>query len=125
MVEPLNTGAATAAVTGVTFVGLFSGLDAGVLIAAVSGSLIFVLSAREYSIFGRVLLFGASLLAGIVSGPFVSSVITTLTPVGIEATEPLGALVGSAIAVRFLMAIGNNPTSFFGRFRPGGSDDTK
>lgn len=125
MVEPLNTGAATAAVTGVTVVGLFSGLDAGVLIGAFSGSLIFVLSAREYSLIGRLLLFGASLLAGIVAGPFIASVITTITPIGIEAKEPLGALVASAIAVRFLMAIGNNPTSFFGRFRPGGSDDTK
>lgn len=55
MLEPTtSTGAATAAVTGVTLVGLLSGLDAGVVIGAFAGAVVFVLSATEFPIWKRL-----------------------------------------------------------------------
>lgn len=123
MTEPVSgTTSAAMAVGGVTIVGLLSRIDPGVLIGAFAGSLIFVLSASEYSRLGRVVLFFASLLAGIVAAPFVASVITVMTPSGIRAEGPIGALVSSAIAVRLLMALSSNPKSIAGRFWSGGSD---
>ncbi|QHA85555.1 putative holin [Serratia rhizosphaerae] len=123
MAEPLGTtGAATAAVTGVTVVGLLSGVDSGVLIGAFAGAVIFVLSAAEFSIWKKLALFVASLLVGILTAPFAAAIITWATPGDIEARDPVGALVASAIAVRLLMSASQNPTGFFDRFRRGGSD---
>ncbi|HGM5575426.1 putative holin [Serratia ureilytica] len=123
MAEPVGTtGAATTALTGVTVVGLLSGVDSGVLIGAFAGAVIFVMSATEFSWIKKFALFVASLLVGILAAPFAADVITWATPAGIEAHEPVGALVASAIAVRLLMSASQNPTGFFDRFRRGGSD---
>jgi len=123
MVEPAGTtGAATTALTGVTVVGLLSGVDSGVLIGAFAGAVIFVMSASEFSWLKKMVLFVASLLVGILTAPFAADIITWATPAGIEAHEPVGALVASAIAVRLLMSVSQNPTGFFDRFRRGGSD---
>ncbi|EFE94014.1 hypothetical protein HMPREF0758_4109 [Serratia odorifera DSM 4582] len=123
MAEPVGTtGAATTAVTGVTVVGLLSGVDSGVLIGAFAGAVIFVMSASEFSWLKKMALFVASLLVGILAAPFAADIITWATPVGIEAHEPVGALVASAIVVRLLMSASQNPTGFFDRFRQGGSN---
>lgn len=123
MAEPVGTtGAATTALTSVTVVGLLSGVDSGVLIGAFAGAVIFVMSASEFSWLKKMALFVASLLVGILAAPFAAAIITWATPVGIEAHEPVGALVASAIAVRLLMSASQNPTGFFDRFRRGGSD---
>ncbi|ELD0497430.1 MULTISPECIES: putative holin [unclassified Escherichia] len=121
MAEPVSgTTQAGLAVGGVTVVGLFDWIEPGVLIGAFAGSIIFVMSAREYPVWGKLLLFIASLMAGIVAAPFSSSVITLLTPESISASRSVGALVASAVSVRLLMLLGNEPSSLFGRFWPKG-----
>lgn len=122
MTEPVGTGAATAALTGVTVVGLLSGVDSGVLIGAFAGAVIFVMSANDLSWWRKLALFVVSLLVGILAAPFTADIITWATPGDIVAHSPVGALVASAIAVRLLMLASQNPTGFFDRFRRGGSD---
>jgi hypothetical protein len=93
-----------------------------VLIGAFAGAVIFVMSASDFSLLKKLALFVASLLVGILAAPFVADIITWATPGDIEARDPVGALVASAIAVRLLMSASQNPTVFFDRFRRGGSD---
>lgn len=121
MTEP-GTGAATAALTGVTVAGLLSGVDSGVVIGAFAGAVIFVMSATDFIWLKKMALFVVSLLVGILAAPFAADLITWATPGDIEAGDPVGALVASAIAVRLLMSASQNPTGFFDRFRRGGSD---
>ena len=123
MSEPISSnGAATLMATGVTLAGMLSGMDDGVLIGAFAGAVIFVLSAIEFSLFKKIMLFGVSFLAGVVAGGFVAAIITAVTPISVEAKDSVGALIASAISVRLLMTISNNPTSFLDRFKRGGND---
>lgn len=124
MTEPLTgTGAATAAVTGVTLVGLVSGLDAGSVIAAFAGAVIFVLSAVDFPIWKRLLLFAASIVIGVVASGFAAELMTSLIPGKIVVDKSVGALLASAAAVRVLMLLAVKPsdqTSLLDRFRGGG-----
>ncbi|PHI31050.1 putative holin [Budvicia aquatica] len=118
MSEPLTTGGATVLLTGVSLTGLFAGVDAGVVIGAFAGSVLFVVLSNDFTNSVKALLFVVSMIAGILSADFVASMITALTPENVTAALPLGATVSSAIAVRLLMALSNqagNPTSFFER----------
>ncbi len=123
MSEPISgNGAATFTATGVTIAGVLSGVDDGVLIGAFAGAVIFVLSATEFALFKKVMLFGVSFLAGVVAAGFVAEIITAMTPKNVEAKDPVGALVASAMAVRFLMSISNTSASFLDHFKRGSSD---
>jgi hypothetical protein len=130
MTEPLTgTGAATAAVTGVTLVGLVSGLDAGSVIAAFAGAVIFVLSAIDFPIWKRLLLFLVSIVVGVLAAGFTALALTSLISIvsaKVEVDRSVGALIASAAAVRVLMlftAKPSNDSSIFDRidrFRGGG-----
>ncbi|KEY56947.1 putative holin [Serratia sp. DD3] len=120
MSEPISTGAATAAVTSVTFIGLLSGIDAGAMVGAFAGSVLFVVSATDLTWRIKGLLFVVSMIAGILGADFVASIITSITPESVMAARPLGAIVASAVAVRLLMFISNqagNPTGLIDRLR--------
>ena len=124
MAEPLisTTAGATVVISGLTIAGLYPVINAGVLIAAFAGSLIFVITDKEFSRWARWFLFLASVLSGIAAAPFAAGVINYLTPQAIEARLPTGALVASAVAVRVLMVLMNDPFSFIARIRGGGKN---
>ncbi|HCU14677.1 holin [Hafnia phage yong2] len=117
MSEPLTgTGTASAALTGVTFVGLLSGVDAGVVIGAFAGAVVFVLSATEFPIWKRLVFFGISFVLGVLTAGFAASMISTVTPDSVVVEKSIGALVASATVVRILMVIisrSSNPTLNF------------
>lgn len=117
MLEPTTgAGAATLAVTGVTLVGLLSGLDAGVVIGSFAGAVVFVLSASEFPIWKRLVFFGISFILGVLTAGFAASMISTVTPDSVAVEKPIGALVASASVVRVLMFIiskSSNPTLNF------------
>lgn len=126
MSEPVTTGGATVALTGVTFVGLLSGVDAGVVIGAFAGAVVFIMSAPDFTLVRRVTLFGASFFAGLLSSDFFAAMITAYTPEKVTAGKPLGALIASAIAVRLLMFISNgakDPISLLERLKGRGKDE--
>ncbi|MEG1466318.1 MAG: phage holin family protein [Hafnia sp.] len=117
MLEPTTgVGAGTLAVTGVTLVGLLSGLDAGVVIGSFAGAVVFVLSASEFPIWKRLVFFGISFVLGVLTAGFAASMISTVTPDSVSVEKPIGALVASASVVRILMFIiskSSNPTLNF------------
>lgn len=120
MSDPISTGTATVAVTGVTFIGLLSGIDAGAVIGAFAGSVLFVVSAPDFKLGIKFALFIVSMIVGVLCADFVASIITAITPDNVTASKPLGAIVASAIAVRLLMWINkqaSNPTGIIDRFR--------
>ena len=109
MSEPLTgTGAATAALTGVTFAGLWAGTDEGVLVGAFAGAAVFVLSSAELVLWKRVGFFIASFFLGILAAPMTTSILSSFTgsmlPTPIEVDKSIGATIAAACAVRLLMA---------------------
>lgn len=127
MPEPLTTGTsvATYSVGGITIASLFAGENAGVIIGAFSGSVIYILTASDLSIWKRILSFFASLLTGAQSAGFMTDVINYITPEVIHAEKPLGAVLASVIAVRVFMYISKkseHPGRWF-RIMKGGKDD--
>lgn len=71
MAEPSSSTAATVAATGVTMAPLFFGIDANTLIGACAGASLFVMSARDLSIFTRFVYLAISLVMGYLGGPAV------------------------------------------------------
>lgn len=128
MSEPNSgTGAAVAAVTGVTIVGVFSNLDPAVVVGAFAGAAVFVLSSNDLSNFKKVWMFASSFLAGMFSAEFFADVIEAFLSVlpgkHIEVGDTIGALVGGAVAVRLLMyliAKSSDPTALDEITRRGG-----
>ncbi|AHG18309.1 hypothetical protein Z042_00605 [Chania multitudinisentens RB-25] len=106
MTLPVSRATETAVVGGATILGLLSGPDAAdVIIGAFIGSVIFVISAKDYTLFIRVLLCIASFVVGVVSCDFFASLISALLPSNVSATKMIGAIVSSAVSVRLLMAM--------------------
>lgn len=125
MSEPISNSTATLVTTSVTIADVLSLADANVLIAALAGAVIFVLSAIEFTLFKRIMLFAVSFFTGIVTAGFVSEMLATIVPTQIEVKAPIGALLASTISVRFLMSINNNLTFFINRFDKRGGEDVK
>lgn len=103
MQEPL-TGTATASLAGVSIVGLFSGLDAGVVIGSFAGAVIFVLSAHEIRLIKRWAYFGVAFIIGIYGADFVAGILTDLAG-GRVVDRPVGAMFSSAGLVGVLISI--------------------
>lgn len=108
MPEPVSsTASSTALLSGVTIAGILSGFEPGILIAAFAGAVIFVLSADDFSLWEKALLFIVSIVVGIsaahLAASIASSILTTTLQDKIDVAPPVGALLASAAAVRFLM----------------------
>lgn len=105
MLEPTtSTGAASAAVTGVTLVGLFSGLDASVVIGAFAGAVVFVLSSRDIKLWQRCGYFIVSFIIGIYGADFVAGLLSKFVS-GQPVDRSVGAMFASAGLVGVLVAI--------------------
>ncbi|EBZ0015915.1 hypothetical protein ABN36_18230 [Salmonella enterica subsp. enterica] len=113
---------ATAAVTGLAAIGLSSHADPGVVIAAFAGSVVFVLSAKEYSRRALAALFVVSWIAGVICSELVAAVLTHLLPGAITANDAVGALVAAAVVVRVLMLVDTETLKRWIGKRRGGSN---
>lgn len=115
MADPLISTSTKAGLTvfGISVAGLVPQVDSGVMVAATFGALIFVLTNKEYSLLVRWLLLIPSIAAGITAAPLTISLITAMTPDGVEAKLPIGALVASAVVVKVLMAFASDPGAVF------------
>lgn len=108
MPEPVSsTASSTALLSGVTIAGILSGFEPGILIAAFAGAVIFVLSADDFSLWEKALLFIVSIVFGIsaahLAASIASSILSTILQDKIIVASPIGALLASAAAVRVLM----------------------
>lgn len=106
MSEPVSSTGATVVVTGAAITGLLSGPDAAdIVVGAFIGSVIFVISARDFSLVIRSILFFTSFVVGLVSCDFFVALINSFLPGNVAATKLIGAIVSSAVSVRLLMAL--------------------
>ncbi|HEM6852443.1 TPA: hypothetical protein U2I41_001414 [Providencia stuartii] len=103
MQEPL-TGTATASLAGVSIVGLYSGMDAGVVIGAFAGAVIFVLSAHDIRLLKRWAYFTVAFAIGILSADFMSSLLSGIIG-DREVDRSVGAMFSSAGLVGVLVTI--------------------
>lgn len=112
MSEPLSGSAtAHAAVTTVTFAGFWANTEAGVILGALAGALIYVLTSHNLSILERCLYGIAAFISGILGAAtatrVINKVIGNLIP-GIEGAgipESLGAMVSAASAITIVLAL--------------------
>ncbi|QPT33157.1 hypothetical protein I6G31_13770 [Proteus penneri] len=103
MNEPL-TGTTTASLAGVSIVGLFAGMDAGVVIGAFAGAVIFVLSAHDVRLLKRWTYFAVAFLIGIYGADFMSGILSDITG-GRDVDKSVGAMFSSAGLVGVLVSI--------------------
>ncbi|MGL3099480.1 putative holin [Enterobacter asburiae] len=110
MPEPVSsTASSTVMLSGVTIAGILSGVEPGILIAAFAGAIIFVLSADDFSLWEKGLLFFVSIVVGLsaahLAASITSSLLSTVLQDKIDVAPPIGALLAAAAAVRFLMLL--------------------
>ncbi|WP_253382305.1 putative holin [unidentified bacterial endosymbiont] len=78
-----------------------------VLVGAFSGSVIFVISINEFTLWARLALFSASMIIGTISSDCTASVLSTLLSRYLDITvnipPAIGATVTAVTAVRLLM----------------------
>lgn len=112
MSEPLSGSAtAHAAVTTATFAGFWANTEAGVILGALAGALIYVLTSHNLSAIERVLFGVASFISGILGAPtatrFINSIVGQYIP-GTEGSgipESLGAMIAAASMITIVLAI--------------------
>ncbi len=112
MSEPLSGSAtAHAAVTTVTFAGFWANTEAGVILGALAGALIYVLTSHNLSILERCLYGVAAFISGILGAAtatrVINKVLGNFVP-GIDGAgipESLGAMVSAASAITIVLAL--------------------
>jgi len=89
------------------------GHDPDTFIAAFAGSIIFVVSAADFAIWARILLFGASMIVGLTCADFCAQVLSLLSGklfgLTLDVPPGVGAVIGAAAAVRLLMYLSTRP----------------
>lgn len=89
------------------------GHDPDTFIAAFAGSIIFVVSAVDFAIWARILLFAASMIVGLTCSDFCAQVLSQLCDklfgLTLEVPSGVGAVIGAAAAVRLLMYLSTRP----------------
>ncbi len=87
--------------------------DPDTFIAAFAGSIIFVVSAIDFAVWARLLLFIASMMVGLICSKFCAQVLSQLSNklLGLALDVPIGvgAVVSAAAAVRLLMYLTTRP----------------
>ncbi|WP_312228425.1 putative holin [Pseudescherichia sp.] len=96
-------------------------------IAAFAGSIIFVVSAIDFAVWARLLLFAASMMVGLICSEFSAQVLSQLSQkllgLALEVSPAVGAVISAAVAVRLLMYLTTRPKKvgsiFDHKFRKG------
>ncbi|HFD6683194.1 TPA: putative holin [Providencia alcalifaciens] len=102
MNEPL-TGTTATSFAGVSIVGLFSGMDAGIVIGSFAGAVIFVLSSKDIGIPKRICFFIVSFVAGVLAAKDATGLLSAYFERNID--NSVGAMFSSAGLVGILSAI--------------------
>lgn len=124
MSEPISgTGAATAALTGVSLYGLLTGADYGVLFGAFAGATFYVASSPGLGHLKQVAYFLVSWAAGIIGSGLVGSKLQQWTGYRDHPLDALGAVIVAAVAIRFLTSLSNGSIAqILTRMRGGGGN---
>jgi len=87
--------------------------DPDTFIAAFAGSIIFVVSAIDFAVWARILLFAASMIVGLTCSDFCAQLLSQLSGkllgLALDVPSGVGAVIGAAAAVRLLMYLTTRP----------------
>ncbi|WP_187359958.1 putative holin [Chitinolyticbacter meiyuanensis] len=104
MPEPITTsGLGGFAFFGAVLVSLFPGVDAGVVLAAFGGAVLFVATSPELGGWAKLLYLIVSLIAGCMAAPFAAALLGLLLFGQVSVDKPVGALIAATIAVKLLL----------------------
>jgi hypothetical protein len=91
-----------------------------IIMAALAGSIIFSVTAKDFNARMRILLFVASFIVGVLAAHFMSGLIYVVLKdflkVTVSVPDTIGALIGAVVSVRLLMFFCEKPektTSIF------------
>ncbi|RJT26902.1 phage holin family protein [Buttiauxella izardii] len=123
--DPISSTGAATALTGVTFFGILSGLDYGVVFGAFAGAVYYVATAADLTTPRRVAYFLVSYIAGVLCAGLVGSKLAVVTGYSDKPLDALGAVIISALAIKILTFFNNQDLAgMFSRFR-GGTNGNK
>lgn len=93
-----------------------TGYTPGIILGAFSGSIIFIVSAKEYPPFVKVALFFSAMSIGVLAAKWIASLVTlcliSYVDLHIPVPDALGAAFASDVAVRSLTFLANLPASY-------------
>ncbi|WP_066738163.1 putative holin [Cupriavidus sp. D384] len=106
MAEPISTSSTAAiAVTGVGAVSLLPGVDAATVLGAFAGAAVFALNSDELSTGKKVAFLLLSIVMGCLAAPLAATLIARVLPADTHVSHGVGALIASAVLVKFLLAL--------------------
>jgi hypothetical protein len=100
--DPISGTGAAAALAGVTFFGVLSGLDYDVVFGAFAGAVYYVATVADLTASRRVAYFLVSYIAGVLCAGLVGSKLAVWTGYSDKPLDALGAVLISALAIKIL-----------------------
>lgn len=115
MSEPLTiAGAITAGTAGVSFASMFPEATPAVMLCALGGSAMYVLTAEPHQIWKQIIFAFISFMGGVFFSEPMAKIMAGIIntplslmkpPVSVEVSPPVGALVAASISVAVLLRI--------------------
>lgn len=102
MSEPTSTTAVTLTTAGAAVAAPVFGVDPLLVIGAITGAGIFVLSHEDQSAIKKLILFIGSVACGFIGARFAADVTGLIIPGTVEISDGVGAIVASSVSVRIL-----------------------
>lgn len=105
MTEPTTATSITAVMSAFSIATIYPNIENGVILGALCGSILLVLTEENISILRRVILFLISFILGIILAEFAVQLIRIVFPSSLQNDIPVsfGALITSAITVKPLL----------------------
>jgi len=129
MAEPTSSTTITSAIfSTLSISALLNGLDAGIILGALCGAMLLVLSQKEISLLKRLFFFLISFSLGVFLNELFSYAISLVIPTNLNDKLPagFGALIASAISVKLLLWLINqadDPFNILNSMRGTKNDD--
>ncbi|OCG56324.1 hypothetical protein A9G36_03055 [Gilliamella sp. Choc6-1] len=125
MTEPTTT-TFTAVISAFSISMIYPNIENGIILGALCGSILLVISEEHISVLRRTILFFISFALGILLAEITLYLLIPLFPSNIQTKVPLGlgALVASAVSVKLLLWLikkFDDPSALFDKFKGGKS----
>ncbi|MCX8578824.1 hypothetical protein J3U35_05160 [Gilliamella sp. B2717] len=125
MTEPTTT-TFTAVISAFSISIIYPNVENGIILGALCGSILLVISEEQISVLRRIVLFFISFAIGMLLAEITLYLLLPFFPSNIQTKVPLGlgALVASAVSVKLLLWLiksFDNPTDLFNKFKGGKS----
>lgn len=105
MSEPTASTVATITTTGAAVAAPAFGIDPMIVIGAIAGAGVFILSHEEQSAVKKLILFVCSVACGFIAARTASDVLSVMLPGTVEVSKGVGAIVASSVSVRILQQL--------------------